>query len=227
MCRNEAFLGHVSKGIRRVSIEPLGYTAARLILGSFFVSPEDIMIADPKMIYSEAQTDCLEELLPSIEALVSLGKCGFILMPQSPFAMTFLDIRALEPNLFRVGNFRVHEWYERWKFARSEFTGTGWLAVKQIPLGDPTLNKSWPEQIELLKAGECVPNAAEMSWFVSTFFKVRSIKLFTTTCLRTASRFSDEQHLHFGHLDGKRLDIGHTSDAYPDDVLGLAILRRF
>jgi len=185
------------------------------------------MLACARVVYSEAQTDRLVELVPSIEALASLRESGFSLMPQPPIAMTFLEVRSLEATLFRVRNARASEWYECWGFASSELTDVGWVAIRHVAPGDLTLNKPWSEQNKLLGLNEAVSSLAELTWFVTTLFKVRRTKLFTATCVRTASLFSDECHIHFGHLDGERLDIGFTRDAYHHDILGLAILRKF
>ena len=96
-----------------------------------------------------------------------------------------------------------------WVVCRSEVrsrdkTSFGWLAIKKTPVSNST-NKKWDEQSKLLSALEHIPNAAEMSWFITTYFEVRGIRLFESVYVRTSSLDSGGFSVHVGHFDSMGL----------------------
>src|SRR3989344_1283582 len=164
-------------GIRWFSAKTPNYDLARSILGKDFISPEEIA-KSRSVAYSDEQLGRFGDTLPSQEILEWCRDNGFALMATPPKKMSILDVR--------------------W-FSRDDTTGDGWLMVKKEPVGNST-NKNWDEQKKLIGDAERVPNAAEMCWFVKTFFKVRGVQFFSDICVRTSSRGSDGPRVVVGPL---------------------------
>ncbi|HEV7702306.1 MAG TPA: hypothetical protein VGO63_02600 [Candidatus Paceibacterota bacterium] len=116
-------------------------------------------------------------------------------------------------------------WYSDQKFAREDKTSFGWLAIKKTPVSNST-SKNWNEQNKLLSALEKVPNAAEMSWFITTYFEVRGIRLFESIYVRTSSLDSDGRRVSVGSFDAGGLDVGHWDGDSRHDSIGLSAARK-
>lgn len=202
---------------------PKGYSAAKRILGGDFVSPQEVMDARPGVVYDASQLKALVDNIPSAEVLQQLKDNGFALVPQPPQPMSLLDVRALESGQFYS---QTGGWYADYAFAKDNKTGTGWLAIKKTPV-DGSLSKTWDEQNRLLKDGESVPNAAEMSWFITTFFKVRGVRLFERLYVRCSDLVSDGGRVFVGVFDSEGLSVnGCLWDGYRSSLLGLASARK-
>jgi hypothetical protein len=52
-----------------------------------------------------------------------------------------------------------------------------------------------------------VPNAAEMSWFITTYFEVRGVRLFENVYVRTSSLGSDGSRVDVGRFDSDGLGV--------------------
>lgn len=209
--------------VRRLMANVSDYTLARSILGGDFISPEEIMVARPDVVYSPEHIAQLASKLPSEEVLHSLKESGRGLMPQPPKALSLLDVRAAKPTNFRS---ETGGWYERQEFAKDDVTGTGWLAIKKESVADST-NRSWSDQNKLITLAEYVPNAAEASWFITIFFDVHGIRLFERMYVRTLSLDSDGLHVGVGDFGTGGLSVNYNWDSSRDDRLGLASAWKF
>jgi hypothetical protein len=217
------FQTYIIAGIKRFTAKAPSYDLAHTILGNDFITAEEIMSARPGIVYSAEQISKLADTIPSEEVLRSLKDSGYGLMPQSPSEESLLDIRAIEPALFYR---KTGGWFEDQKFARNDRTGTGWLAIKKTPV-DGSTSKNWDEQNKLLSKIERVPNAAETSWFITTFFKVRGVYLFPNVYVRTSSIDSDGGRVDVGHFHAKGLIVDDDWGSGRGDGLGLASARKF
>ena len=218
--RGGEFQMYVVAGIKRFAAK---VPNTRTILGDDFISAEEVMTARLGIVYSPEQIVQLADTLPSEEVLRSLKDGGYIFMPQPPSEKSLLEIRTIESGLFfrKTGG-----WYEGQKFARNDKTGIGWLAVKKT-LIDGSTSKNWDEQNKLLPKTDRVPNAAEVSWLVTTFFKVRGIYLFPNVYVRTSSLDSDGIRVGVGGFDAGGLSVSNYWDDFRYDYLGLASARKF
>lgn len=175
------------------------------------------------IVYTEEQITALAESLPSEDVLKWCKDNGYVVIPAPPTAMSLLDVWEIaQPAHFYS---KMGEWYSNQKFAREEKTLFGWLAIKKTPVANST-SKNWNEQSRLLSALEHVPNTAEMSWFITTYFEVRGIRLFESVYVRTSSLDSDGFRVRVGCFDseGLRVNIWHDDDRR--DSIGVAFSRK-
>ena len=211
-------------GILRFTAKLPDYTLAKSILGGDFITAEEIMVARPDIVYSSEQIVQLAATIPSETTLALLKGYGYGLMPQPPQMRSLLEIRASKPDHFYS---KMGGWYENQAFAKAnDLLGTGWLAIKKIPVNG-SLSKNWDEQNKFLTEAEYVPNAAEMSWFVTIFYDVRGVRLFEKVYVRTSSVDSDGCHVSVGHFYARGLRIDDFWDGMRYDCLGLASARKF
>ena len=162
------------------------------------------------IVYTVEQITALAESLPSEDVLKWCKDNGYAVMPAPPTAMPLLDVRESKSSHFY---WKTEGWYADQKFAREDKTSFGWLAIKKTPVSNST-NKKWDEQSKLLSALlEHIPNAAEMSWFITTYFEVRGIRLFESAYVRTSSLDSSGFSVDVGHFDS----MGPLVNYYWDD----------
>lgn len=196
--------------------------AARLILGDDIVFPDEIAEARG-LSYTEDQLRHLAETIPSEEMLRALKTNNFALVAGPPSPMSLLDVRQVEPGLFYS---KTGGWYEDQKFARDDKAHTEWLAIRKEPVPDST-NRNWNEQLGLIRAEERVPNAGEMSWFITTFFKVRGVRLFERIYVRTLSVVSVDGRVFVGCFGSDGLGVGNLWDDLRLVSFGLVSARKF
>lgn len=196
--------------------------AARLILGDDIVFPDEIAEARG-LSYTEEQLRHFAETLPSEEVIRILRANNFALLAGPPQPMSLLDVRQTESELFYS---KTGGWYEGQKFARDDKVSTEWLAIRKEPVPDST-NCSWNDQLGLIKAEERVPNAGEMGWFVTTFFKVRGVRLLESVYVRTFSVVSYGYRVFVGYFVSYGLYVYYYWDVYRNDSIGLASARKF
>jgi hypothetical protein len=212
------FAAYLLTGIRRFSTKAPDYTVARSILGNDFVTPEEVAKKRKGVVYTDEQIGALANL-PSEDVLKWCKDNGYAVMPTPPTAISTLDVREIQSAHFYN---KTGGWYSDQKFAREDKTSFGWLAIRKTPVPNST-SKTWSDQGKLLSALERVPNAAEMSWFITTYFEVRGIRLFEGSYVRTSSVDSDGGRVYVGifgaeglrvygwYDDGRRSDIGVSS----------------
>jgi len=199
-----------------------GEDAARLILGSDIIFPHEIAEARG-LSYAEDQLQHLAETLPPEDVIRWLKENSFALMAGPPQQMGLLDVRSLEPTLFYS---KKGGWYNNQSFAQNDKANCEWLAIRKEPVSNST-RKNWNGQLVLLSKDERVPNAGEMSWFITTFYKVRGVRLFQTIYARTSSVDSDGSHVPLGRFDGGGLVVDGWFGVGPLGGIGLASSRKF
>lgn len=222
--RGGEFQVHVVPELARCTSKLPDYTLARSILGIDFITPEEVMEARPSIAYTDDQITALAESLPSKDALKWCRANNNALIPAPPTAMSLLDVREIKSAHFYS---KTGGWYTEQKFARKDKTSFGWLAIKKTPVVCST-SKNWNEQNELLSALETVPNTAEMSWFITTYFEVRGIRLFESIYVRTSSLDSSGNRVTVGYFDSDGLLVGLWHDERRDGDVGMSSgVRKF
>jgi hypothetical protein len=199
------------------------YSLAKSILGVDFITPEEVTKARPSIVYTDDRITALAESLPPVDALKWCKDNDQAVMPEPPTAMSMLAVRQIRPVHFRDN---IGGWYIGSKFAHEDKTSLGWLATKKTPVQD-SINQNWSEQNKLLSACEHVPNAAEMSWFITTYFETRGLWLFKDVYVRTSSFDLGGFRVIVGNLGAKCLSISYERDDIWNEVLGLSSGRKF
>ncbi len=195
---------------------------ARKILGDDVIFPDEV--AEVRgLSYTEDQLRHFAGTIPSEEVLRSLQANNFALVAGPPSPMSILDVRQVESNLFYS---KTGGWYEGQKFARDDKVPTEWLAIRKDPVPNST-SRNWSEQLGLIKAEERVPDAGEISWFITTFFKVRGVRLFKSVYVRTSSVDSVGDRVYVGVFDSDGLYVYYYWDDYRCGDLGVASARKF
>lgn len=206
-----------------VTICSSSVSLAQSILGPDFITPEEVTKARPSIVYTSEQIKVLAESLPSEDVLKWCKENGYAVMPAPPSAMSTLDVREIQSTHFYS---KTGGWYADRKFAREDKTSFGWLMIKKTLVAN-SIYKTWSEQNKLLGNFEIVPNTAEMCWFITTYFEVRSVRLFEDVYVRTFSLDSDGRRIIVGCFDAGGLDIlFYFWDDDRDDLIGLSAARK-
>ena len=215
------FAAYLLAGIRRFSMKAPDYALAQSILGVDFITPEEVTKARPNVVYSDEQVAALAEAIPSVELLEWCKENGYAVMSAPPTAMSTLEVRALKPDLFYS---KTGGWYAHQKFASEDKTSSGWLLIKKTPIADST-SKMWGEQNKLLSKFETVPNAAQMCWFITTYYEVRGVRLFEGVYVRTSSLILNGVNVRVGDFVSDRLHVLDCRNDYRIGNLGLSAAR--
>ena len=217
------FAAYLLTGIRRFSTKAPDYTLAQSILGTDFITPEEVSKARTSIVYTDEQITALAESLPSEDVLKWCKDNGYAVMPAPLTAMSLLDVRELQSGHFSYS--KTGGWYADQKFAREDKTSFRWLAIRKTPVPNST-SKNWKEQGKLLSALEHVPNAAEMGWFITTYFEVRGTRLFESIYVRTSSVDSDGYRVYVGSFDDRGLIVYSWSDDSRNSDVGVSSARK-
>jgi hypothetical protein len=217
------FQTYVIEGIRKFSGKQPDYTLAQSILGADFISAEEIVTARPGIVYSPEQITMLSQSIPSEETLRCCKDNGYAVMPAPPSEMSLLGVRDTKNTDFYS---QTEGWYANQKFARKDTTSFGWLAIRKTEVPGST-NKNWDEQNKLLSALEYVPNTATMSWFITTYFAVRGVRLFERMYVRTSSLDSDGDRVCVGAFGDEGLPVRNWSGGMRHVSVGLSSARKF
>lgn len=215
------FATYLAEGIRRFSAKAPDYNLAQLILGVDFITPEEVAKKRKGVVYTDEQIGALANL-PSEDVLKWCKDNDYAVMPAPPTAISMLDVREIQSGHFYN---KTEGWYADRKFARGDKTGNGWLMAKKTPVADST-NKSWGEQTPLLSGLERVPNVAEMSWFITTYFEVRGIRLFEGIYIRISSVGSDGNRVCIGGFVSRGLGVVYCWDCGRYDNVGVSSARK-
>ena len=219
---NAGFAEYLAEGIRRFSAKAPDYKLAQSILGTDFITPEEVMKTRPSIVYTDEQIMALAESLPSEDMLKWCKENGYAVIPAPPTVMSTLDVREIQSAHFYS---KTGGWYSDQKFARDDKTSFGWLAIRKTPVANST-SKNWNEQSKLLSALEHVPNVAEMSWFITTYFEVRGFRLFESVYVRTSSLDSDSRRVYVGTFDSVGLRVSGWDDDDRDGSIGVSAGRK-
>lgn len=208
--------------LRNVTPQQKGYEPARTILGDDFISPEEV--AEARGIsYTEEQLKQLADTLPPAEMLQWCKDNDYAVVAGSPTEMSLLDVRSAKSSLFYS---KTEGWYAGQPFAANEKVVCQWLAIRKTEVIN-SLNKKWDAQQKLLSKDEEVPNAAEMSWFITTYYKVRDVCLFKGIYVRTSSVTSDNRRVNVGGWGGSGLNVHYFWDDFYHSYLGVSASRKF
>lgn len=198
------------------------YALAQSILGVDFITPEEVTKARSSIVYTDEQITALARSLPSMDMFVWCKENGYAVMPAPPTAMSILDIREVQSAHFYS---KTGGWYADQKFAREDKTSSGWLMIKKTPVANST-SKTWGDQNKLLSKLETVSNAAEMCWFITTYFEVRGARLFEGVYVRTSSLGSDGRRVSVGFFDAEGLLVNGCWGDGRDGYVGLSTARK-
>ncbi len=225
LARGGEWQDYLVAGYQRFTALLPDYTSARSILGGDFVTPEEIMTARPDLAYTPEQVAQLAESIPSEDALKWCKANGYAVVAGPPRDMSLLDVRASKNTHFYS---KTEGWYanSNQQFSRNDKASFGWLMVRKAPVPE-SKSKNWDEQTKLIVDPESVPNAVEMSWFITIFFEVRGVRLFEKVYVRTSSVDSDGDHVDVGDFVAKGLFVSNYWDGYRDAFLGVASARKF
>lgn len=220
--KHPGFAAYLLEGVRRFSMKAPDYKLAQFILGIDFITPEEVAKARRGIVYTDKQIAVLAETIPSLEVLEWCKANSYVVMPAPPTGMSLLDVRGLKPAHFYT---KTGGWYNDVAFATADRTSGGWLLIRKDWVPD-SASKTWDKQNKLLSAIETVPNAGEMSWFITTYFEVRGIRLFEKKYVRTSSLVSVGFRVIVGVFDADSLDVSNCWDVYRRGSLGLASSRK-
>lgn len=190
------------------------------ILGYNIVCPADITVT-MGLVYTREQLQHFADTFPSEAVLRELRANNFALVAGPPKPMSLLEVRDADFSCWFYT--KTEGWYSNAieKFAVNDKAPTGWLAIRKEPVSN-SRNRNWNEQLSLISDNERVPNAGEMSWFLTIFFNVRGVRLFEFLCVRTSSVDSGVHRVHVGSFDKNGLRVHGFSDDIGHSCAGLA-----
>ena len=175
---------------------------ARLILGDDIIFPDEI--AEVRgLSYADADLKHFADTMPSEEALRWCKTNGYAVVAGPPSPMGLLEVRSLKPDHFYS---KTGGWYEGHAFGHGDKAKTEWLAIRK-ELVPNSVNQNWNEQLRLLSKDEQVPKAGEMSWFITTFYEVRGVRLFEKVYVRTSSVASGGDRVGVGRFGGSGVSV--------------------
>jgi hypothetical protein len=207
--------------LRECSAKQPDYSLAQSILGVDFITPEEIMKATA-VVYSKKQLASLHGAIPPEDVLRWCKEHNFAVVAAPLNPINLLNVRALDNSLFYS---KEGGWYAEQKFASENKTGPGWLMIRKDPVPNST-RKTWDEQNKLISGVERVPNAAEVSWLVTTYFKVRGVRLFESIYVRCSDLDSDGDRVGVGRFGAGGLGVDGIWGGRRDERLGVASARK-
>ena len=203
---------------------PEGEDLARLILGDDYLSPEDVAKAYG-WSYTDDQLENFTETLPDMEMVMWLRSNGYMLVAGPVVDSNLLQVRDFDNKVFYS---KSEGWYakDKEKFARNNVVKAGeWLMVRKEPYPN-SRSKKWDEQTVLLTDVEHVPNAPEMAYAVTAYFKVRGIYLLKGVYVRTSSVDADGRRVIVGRFGSGGLGVGGYCDDSRSDSVGVGSSRK-
>ncbi len=201
-----------------------GEELARLILGDDYLSPEDVAKAYG-WSYNDEQLANFANTLPDFEELMWLRSNGYMLVATLPTDCNLLQVRDLDNQLFYS---KSEGWYAESKhtFSREDVVKAGeWLMVRKEPYPN-SRSKNWGEQRSLLSEVEHVPNAPEVGYAVTAYYKVCGVYLLKGVYVRTFSVDADGNRVIVGNFDGDGLGVCSYWDDRRDEDFGVSSSRK-
>lgn len=185
---------------------------AREVLGDDIIFPDEV--AESRgLSYTGKQLQHFADTMPSEEVLrwCKVNSSAIVAGPHTP--MGLLDVLELNPELFQREKGQVQVWYANDDFARNDRAMPEWLAIckELVPYS------------QLLSPDERVPNAGELSWFITTYYEVRGVRLFKRI-IGTSSRSAENHRVILGTFGKFGLCFGHEAGTRLSDV---AVARIF
>lgn len=203
---------------------PEGHELARLILGDDCITPEEVATAYG-VSYTDEQLEHFADTLPDTQTILWLRANGYMLIAGPPTELNLLQVRELENQLFYS---KTEGWYakDNQKFAKSDVVSAcEWLAIRKEEVPN-SFSKTWNEQQDLITEVEHIPNAPEVSYAVTAYYKVRGIYLLRGKYVRTSSVSADGGHVHVGCFDEDGLSVYYCWDVRRDDSIGVSSARK-
>ena len=203
---------------------PEGHELACLILGDDYITTEEVATAYG-VSYTDEQLEHFADSLPDTQTILWLRANGYMLIAGPPTEMNLLEVRELDNKLFYS---KTEGWWSESNqtFSREDKVACGeWLAIRKDEVPN-SFSKTWKEQQDLLSEVEHVPNAPEVSYAVTAYFKVRGIYLLRGKYIRTSSVSAGGGHVGVGGFDEGGLSVDHYWDDRRDDDLGVASARK-
>ena len=202
---------------------PEGHELARLILGDDYITAEEVAKVY-NFSYSDEQLQHLEETLPDMETILWLRANEYLLIAGPSTDLNILQVRDLDNKLFSS---KDGGWYsnDKEKFAKDDKVKAGeWLAIRKEAVPN-SFSKTWEEQQKLITDTKHVPNASEVSYVITTYFKVREVRLFENKYVRTSSVDVDGYHVYVGSFVENGLYVNFCRDDYRSGYIGVASSR--
>lgn len=203
---------------------PEGHELTRLILGDDYITPEEVATAY-SVSYTDEQLEHFADTLPDTETILWLRANGYMLIAGPPTELNLLQVRELDNKVFFS---KTEGWYanDKEKFARDDVVNGGqWLAIRKEAVPN-SFSKTWNEQQDLITEDEHVPNASEVSYAVTAYFKVRGICLLRGKYVRTSSVDADGGHVGVGDFDEDGLHVNGYWGAYRYASIGVSSSRK-
>lgn len=225
--RGGEFQNYIVAGISRFTSKLPDYTLARLVLGTDFISADEIATARG-LAYTEDQLVELGRKLPDQATLEALCDNDMILVAGPPTSMNMRDIRAVHSNFFEPEQ-DYSAWYNKTneKFTRTDrVKALTWIAFLKEPIRD-SLNKTWSVQKALVAEPMTILNIAETTWVMTTYKAVRDIYLLNEFHVRTSSLGSDGRNVDVGYFGDWGIEIYSKLDNFRDSSLGISSGRKF
>lgn len=201
-----------------------GHELARLILGDDYITPEEVATAYGTS-YTDEQLEHFADTLPDTQTILWLRANGYMLIAGPPTEMNLLEVRELDNKLFYS---KTEGWWSEGNqtFSREDKVACGeWLAIRKDEVPN-SFSKTWKEQQDLLSEDEHVPNAPEVSYAVTAYFKVRGIYLLRGKHVRTSSVSAGGDHVNVGVFDGDGLDVLNYWDDCRNGYIGVSSARK-
>ena len=195
---------------------PEGHELAHLILGDDYITPEEIATAHGVISYTDEQLEHFADTLPDTQTILWLRANRYMLIAGPSTELNLLQVRDLDNMLFYL---KTGGWYagDKEKSAHTDVVSScEWLAIRKEAMPN-SLSKTWDEQQDLLTEVEHVPNAPEVSYAVTAYFKVRGIYLLNGKYVRTSSVDAGGSHVGVGEFDESGLSV---DDTWIDDRRG-------
>jgi len=203
---------------------PEGDQLARLILGDDYITPEEVANTYG-VSYTDEQLEHFIYTLPDTQTILWLRANGYILIAGPPTELNLLEVRELDNKLFYS---KTEGWYakDKEKFAKDDKISDGeWLALRKEAVPN-SFSKKWNEQQELITKVERVPNATEVSYAITAYYKVRGIYLLSEKYVRTSSIDAGGNHVFVGCFVEDGLSILNYWDDISGDNLGVSSARK-
>ena len=148
---------------------------ATIILESRFITPYEVATAHG-LVYPEEQLEEYDRRLPWPEVIAWCRANDYMLLPNPPEPMSFMQIHDLNRELFYPGG----KWSapEDSILHQEKTRVASWLAIRTKVVPDSWC-KEWQQKLQLLSQVERVANLAELAWALTTYKKVRNVDLMT------------------------------------------------
>lgn len=194
---------------------------ARNILGKDIIFPDEIVKANG-LFYTDASLDHLANTIPPENILRWCKANNYAVVAGPPWPMGLVHVFRLRPDLFLD---KTEELYTADAPSFNDIAETRWLAIRKEPIPG-SVGSNWSRQISLISQDEQVPNVGEVSWFTTTFYKVRGVRLFAQNNVRTSSVIiSNGRYYCVGNFGEDGLWVSHFDcSEYPK--VGIAASRR-